>query len=286
MIGKLAHPLHALRKLRLFRALSRRFDPMVPWRLPPLAHPIYLRLLSHAAQIFKAPVREASIHEIFAAVLGALPQDKRGAFWDIGANNGWFTWQCATLRPDFEIVSFEPDPKNVRCLERTSQRWNLSGLTIVPSAVAERTARAPFFIDDIAGSTGSLERTQSFNLHHYGHRAPQIEVDTIALDDFSAARATPPSVIKIDVEGAELRVLQGASGLLREYRPILFYESFNHRAETRALLDSYGYLVYDSDFRRAPVEETTNFIAVAPDRAAVVMSALTALGYPVASRRG
>jgi len=281
-----AHPLHSLRKLRLFRVLSRRFDPMLPRRLPALAHPIYLRLLSHGSQVFHAPEREAAIRQTFETVLQALPGDGGQAFWDVGANIGWFSWRCATVRPDFEIVSFEPDAKNLQCLRRTTQRWQLARHTIVPCAVAECSGRAAFFVDDIAGATGSLEKSQSFNFHHYGHRAPEIEVETVSLDDFLARGQTPPSLMKIDVEGAELRILQGGAGVLRDHRPILFYESFNHRAEIMALLKGYGYLVFESDRYQAIVPETTNFIALPPDCAPPVMSALGALGYPIPSRRG
>lgn len=281
-----AHPLHSLRKRRLFRLLSRSFDPMLPRRLPPLAHPIYLRLLSHGSQIFHAPDREAAIRQTFVTILQALPGEKRQAFWDVGANIGLFSWQCATVRPDFEIVSFEPDAKNLQCLRRTAQRWQLDQHTIVPCAVAERSGRAAFFLDDIAGATGSLEKSQSFNFHHYGHHAPEIEVETISLDDFLARGGTPPSLIKIDVEGAELRILQGGAGVLRDRRPILFYESFNHRAEMLALLQGYGYLVFESDRYRVIAPETTNFIALPNDCAPAVTSALATLGYPVSLPRG
>src|SRR5882672_3918514 len=106
-----AHPLHTLRKLRLFRLLSRWFDPMLPRRVPAHTHPVYLRLLSHGSQIFHAAEREAAIRQNFETVLQALPGERRQAFWHVGANIGWFSWHCATARPDFKIVSFEPDAK-------------------------------------------------------------------------------------------------------------------------------------------------------------------------------
>ncbi|MEO7166294.1 MAG: FkbM family methyltransferase [Spartobacteria bacterium] len=281
-----AHPIHALRRFRFFRALSRNWDPMLPRRLASLAHPIYLRLLSHGSQIFKAPEREMAIRETFAAVLRALPAEPQPVLWDIGANIGWFSWHGATLRPDSAIVSFEPDAKNLRCLRRTARRWQLAHHTIVPCAVAECSGRAPFFVDDIAGATGTLEKSQSFNLHHYRHRAPEIEVETISLDDFLARGHAPPAVVKIDAEGAELRILHGAAGALQAHRPILFYESFTHRAEILALLKDYGYLVFDSDCHRAIVPETTNFVALPPACPPAVISSLTALGYPTSQPRG
>src|SRR4030095_6329213 len=86
-----------------------------------------------------------------------------------------------------------------------------------------------------------------------------------------APRETPPpSLIKIDVDGGELPILQGGAGVLRDHRPILCYESFNHRAEILALLKGYGYLVFESDRYQAIVPETINFIALPLDRAPAV----------------
>ena len=108
----------------------------------------------------------------------------------------------------------------------------------------------------------------------------------VSLDDFLVRGTTPPSLVKIDVEGAELRILQGGAGMLRNHRPILFYESFSHRAEILALRKDYGYLVLESDRYQAIVPETTNFIALPPDCVPPVTSVLAALGYPIPSRRG
>jgi hypothetical protein len=73
---------------------------------------------------------------------------------------------------------------------------------------------------------------------------------------------------------------------LRDRRPILFYASFNHRAEILALLQSYGYLVFESDRYRAIAPETTNLIALPNDCAPGVTSASAPLGDPISSRRG
>ena len=71
-----------------------------------------------------------------------------------------------------------------------------------------------------------------------------------------------------------------------DHRSILFYESFNHRAEILTLLKDRGYLVFESDRHRAIVPETTNFIALPNDSALPVISAMAALGYPIFSPRG
>lgn len=64
---------------------------------------------------------------------------------------------------------------------------------------------------------------------------------TIALDDLLDA-FDPPTFVKIDVEGAEVDVLQGASRLLCEVRPVLYYEATAKTAEAcAAILRANGY---------------------------------------------
>jgi hypothetical protein len=90
------------------------------------------------------------------------------------------------------------------------------------------------------------------------------------------------SLMKIDMEGTELRILEGAA----DHRPILFYESFHYHAEIPALFQAYGYLVFESDRHQAIVPETSSFISLPNDCTPAVTSALAPLGYPIPSRRG
>ena len=90
------------------------------------------------------------------------------------------------------------------------------------------------------------------------------------------------SLMKTDMEGTELRILQGAA----DHRPILFYESFNYHAEIPALFQDYGYLVFESYRHQAVVPEPSSFIPLPSDCTPAVASALAALGNPIPSRRG
>lgn len=224
--------------------------------------------------------QEASILETFSAVLKAMPPNQALIFWDVGANIGLYTWQCALARPDSQMISFEPDPKNLRCLERTSEAWALPRHTIMATAVAEKSGRAGFCVDDLAGATGMLEcDEESFNQRHYGMAPRRIEVETITLDDFIRDRP-PPDVMKIDVEGAELRVLRGAARLLAQHRPVLFFESFEHGADILEQLKPLGYMAWDTDERSDITGRTVNFIAFVPEARPAAGAALAHLSYP------
>ncbi|HEV2095862.1 MAG TPA: FkbM family methyltransferase, partial [Chthoniobacterales bacterium] len=164
-LGRRLHVLHALRKQPLFRTMIRTLDPIISRRIPSFPQPISLRLLSHASLIADGGAQESSVRETFTAVLKALPETPSGVFWDVGANIGFFGWYCAAVRPDFMLVSFEPDTKNLRCLERTSRRWKLPNHVIVPCAVSEISGRTIFRVDELSGATGTLAQSgQNFNL--------------------------------------------------------------------------------------------------------------------------
>ena len=151
------------------------------------------------------------------------------------------------------------------------------------AAVADREGRAQFFADEISGATGTLgDPDASFNTVHYGARPRGTEIEVVTLDGALAGASRPPAVVKIDVEGAEVRVLQGAGNLLEKHRPILFFETFEHRDEILAILTSLNYVVFDSERRARLVPETLNFMALCLERTpAPVISTLCALGCPL-----
>ena len=90
------------------------------------------------------------------------------------------------------------------------------------------------------------------------------------------------SLMKIKMEGRELRILQGAT----DHRSILSYESFNYHAEIPALFQDHGNLVFESDRHQAIVPETCSFTSLPNDCTPAVISALAPRGYPILSRRG
>jgi hypothetical protein len=72
----------------------------------------------------------------------------------------------------------------------------------------------------------------------------RIDVEVVALDDLIASgRIEPPTLLKVDVEGAELLVLRGASELLQQGHPKLFIEIHSRQLglDCASLLRRWGY---------------------------------------------
>lgn len=130
--------------------------------------------------------------------------------YDVGAAVGYYTLLAARLvGRNGHVVSFEPDPKNAAFLRQHVAVNSLENVTVHESAVGNTNGRMRF-----AHGTGTGT----------GHISDQggLEVKIQRLDDFVASRKKPPTHVKIDVEGAELQVLDGARTILTTARPTLF----------------------------------------------------------------
>jgi FkbM family methyltransferase len=159
-------------------------------------------------------------HERYEAqmVLALLDMDE--IFWDIGANIGYFSLIAATaLGNSGQILAFEPGRL---AYERLLDNISLNPFTNIKTfqlAVAEAEGEAVLYLSgDIADSSASL--------YHPGKEPGVRQVcKTISLDKFLVEQGLrPPDFLKIDVEGAELAVLQGAENLIANYTPLLLME--------------------------------------------------------------
>ena len=142
-------------------------------------------------------------------------------FVDVGAHIGYFTALAWVLvRPAGGIHAFEADPQ---CFQRLGENSRtLGGVTAYSVAVSDRVGEATFFAspDPAESGWGSLFPD--------GLRRPTRRVSTTTLDEWRQ-REAPGRVdfVKMDVEGAEYRVLRGAEALIRADRPTFFLEVNN-----------------------------------------------------------
>jgi len=139
--------------------------------------------------------------------------------YDLGAHIGYFSLVMSRrVGPFGRVFSFEPDPANLRALRRNLECNRADNVAVVPSVVAERSGSMVFAAFEFSSvSHIATERTPG--------DASLIESPSLALDDFVYRDGNPPpALMKVDVEGAEGRVLAGARRLLRESRPVVIVE--------------------------------------------------------------
>ena len=143
---------------------------------------------------------------------------------DIGAHLGQFTLLAARrIGPSGRVWAFEPHPRTYSYLKRNIDRNALTDrITAFDQAVSDRSASAILQADLLQSDFTSLVHVRDAS------EAEAVMVITTSLDDIQPP--IYPDVLKIDVEGAELRVLAGLRKTLERSRaagksPILFIES-------------------------------------------------------------
>ena len=131
--------------------------------------------------------------------------------YDLGANVGFYTLLFSSLTgPTGSVIAFEPLPQNCERLRYHLEMNRCKNARLQPIAISNFDGLAHF---SPAGSNaeGRLSRTGA------------LEVQCRRLDTVVAEEGLPsPNIMKIDVEGEENRVLEGARDTIRTSRPTIF----------------------------------------------------------------
>jgi FkbM family methyltransferase len=197
---------------------------------------------------------------LFTRVVTDLP--KESIFFDIGANIGKYTWLAASLRSDLIIHSFEPDLSNFELLQKTKLGCSNKNIHLHCMAISDADGSAAFAVDHVTGATGTLETDENFTARHYRSKSEKVEVKVSRLstvvDHFGS-----PWLIKIDVEGHETSVFDGAGGLLLSSNPpLIMFECFEHPLPFQFKFDEANYCLFDADNGGTANESTTNYWAI------------------------
>ena len=145
---------------------------------------------------------------------------------DVGANAGLFSFLAAAHQPAAQVHAFEPSPRIYPRLERNRALNRFANVTLHEVAVGNSQETVTLHLPDTAANTGIASVNGAFTAAHgtktVPHRVPQI-----TLDAFAATLQRPIDLIKIDVEGYEYAVLQGAQQVLNTHKPVVLLELFD-----------------------------------------------------------
>jgi FkbM family methyltransferase len=189
------------------------------------------------------PRYENSIHEPDVTHLFARDATEASGIIDVGANLGWYTCIGAVLS-EGTVWSLEMDPENVQRLRKNVQLNEVDNVEIIHAAADEEKG-----IVSYERNSGAAEfKIEQGN----GESHETVDVEATTID-----RVLMPSgevdLMKIDVEGAELRVLRGAVRTLETMKPKIILEVHPSRLfdqegsieELIEIMSGIGYDIYE-----------------------------------------
>ena len=153
-------------------------------------------------------------------------------FFDVGAHVGFYTLLASALVEDRgRVIAFEPLPRNIEYFEKHIALNKVQNVMLIKAAVSDQPGEMRFQ----EGQASSMGRISENGTH---------VVEMVSLDDLVSRHAIPfPDYMKIDVEGAELFVLEGARQILRERQMTIFLATHGSDVHGKCLLllQSLGY---------------------------------------------
>lgn len=145
-------------------------------------------------------------------------------FIDVGASHGVYTYHASRILEGADIFAIEADPDRFEVLKKNISKWaadTSNRIHPVHAAASDeeerRVSREATFYKTGTQISGGL-----FSVPERSDQYSPCKVELVTLDDFLEREAR--TFVKIDVEGAELRVLKGASGHITEGNTIFLTE--------------------------------------------------------------
>jgi FkbM family methyltransferase len=159
---------------------------------------------------------------------------------DIGANKGGFIyWMSRWTGASGRVVAFEPQAELATYLRAVCKRLALSNVSVEAKAVGDKTGETTLYI---LGRTGVSPGASVGARLTEREECRSLSVPVVALDDYFGVNDRV-KVLKIDVEGAERRVFEGAGRILEEQSPLLVFECENRHLESGDVWDVFRCLL-------------------------------------------
>lgn len=179
--------------------------------------------------------------ELLARIASELREGD--VFFDIGANNGLMSMAGAEgVGAAGKVVAFEPHPKTADELREQMRINNLDHIVQVEEiALSNEDGLVEFSDDGPSDMLGIASIDDQVS-------ARTIMVPAARLDSL-IERLGPPAAMKIDVEGADMWVLEGATAVLAEHKPLIFMELHTPEiaVEYNAFMEPLGYKHFEMD---------------------------------------
>lgn len=169
---------------------------------------------------------------------------------DIGANCGWYSLALAQQFRGMKIHACEPIASTYKILQQNIRHNGLANIQTHQLGFADHHGNLHFlYTPECSGATSLLHTGQPVQ---DVAALQEISCPCTTLDQFCMEQKIAPQLIKCDVEGAELMVLQGGANTLATSRPVILIELLRkwaqkfgyHPQEALTLLEKSGYRAF------------------------------------------
>jgi len=175
-------------------------------------------------------------------IVSKLPNVPIKTFVDVGANNGWFTYCIANVNPGVRSYLIEPNPNLLQAIETNCKAVNTS-YSIHDIGISNVSERTIFNIATENAQQSSLFR-DAIEIFSSQQPIRSSEIVVTTLDEFCREHnISSIDLLKVDIQGAEHLLLQGASAILPKTKMAIFEISFiePHAVDVfRKLVDAFG----------------------------------------------
>ena len=160
-------------------------------------------------------------------------------FVDIGANR---------------VFAFEPDPVNLDLLRKNIRINHCSNIIIEPRAVSDKSGHGQLYLSKIYFGDHRIYKSHDNEIYNLGVERSTISIGEVALDEYYDINPKGIDVVKMDIQGAEYKALQGMKETLKKNKDIIMVSEFwphglfqagaNPNTFLQELVD-LGFMIYD-----------------------------------------
>ena len=174
----------------------------------------------------------STLYEIFVENVYTIFQDflpkSESTILDIGAQHGYYSLLCSKQYKCAKIYAFEPLPRNYKIMLSNLELNGTNNVETYQAAVAEES--------------GYLFLSEEGDMANIFGEGQQFKCDSLTVDSLNL-NLTEIDIVKIDVEGSEYKVLQGAKRTLCKFRPKVIVETHSKflRKQVEDFLNTLGY---------------------------------------------
>jgi FkbM family methyltransferase len=195
--------------------------------------------LQGRGMVQKSIVFEVKVATSFLKKLGI----REPILFDVGAHLGEYSIEFLKHFPSSKVMAFEPNTQSFKMLEK--RMHSVNNVSLQPIGLGRSNKIQNLYFNCDASPLSSLTRRRLDHFRLYLDKSEEVTIRT--LDSFVSEFNIQPDFIKVDVEGHELEVLEGAVKTLEKSHLVQF-EFGGTMIDTRTYFQDFWYLLTNKGF--------------------------------------